>query len=147
MRPAAEEAAVPRPVPERLLLWLAGEGEATVSRAALAQRLGCNDSTVRHALRDLEEAGVVGVERRFDEKGGSLPSTYCVAGAGAAPGVLAFLKERGMADLDEISRGCGLGVGAARGAIWALRAVGAAEPVRRCPGWGKRRGDAYRAVS
>lgn len=138
---------MPKPAPERLLLWLAGEGEATVSRAALAKRLGCNDATVKRALRDFEEAGVVGIERRFDEKGGSLPSTYRLAGAGEAPGVLAFLEERGEADLDEISRVCGLGVGAARGAIWALRATGAVEAVRRCPGWGKRRGDAYRAVS
>lgn len=132
---------------ERLLLWLAGEGEATVSRADLARRLGCNDATVRHALRDFEEAGVVRVVRRLDEKGGSLPSTYRLAGAGATPGVLAFLKERGEASLDEISRGCGLGIGAARGAILALRAAGAVVAERRCPGWGKRRDDAYRAVS
>lgn len=133
-----------RTAPERIFLWLAERGEATLSVAALAREAGCSENTAACALRDLEAAGVVVACPHLTPEGGSLPNTYSVADSEAPTEVLRQLARLGWATQAHLARATGLGDAAVRGALWALRATGAVEAACGRRTWGGEGRDVYR---
>lgn len=68
------------PMQERILGHLAmrcaSAGSAVVSKAELAQRMGCCMKTVDRAVSRLKAEGYIEVESAFDEVGGQVANTY-----------------------------------------------------------------------
>ncbi len=61
------------------------EGEGWAPRERLADQAGCSTDHVTKALRELEDAGLIGSHPRFADDGGQLPNGYSVADLDAPP--------------------------------------------------------------